>query len=206
MTYFETSCKTGDNVLELFEQIASDLVRQHHPKIVGHCIALLVFDCVSFSDAARIPPACVGQLCIQLSNGIFRSERPARARDTCAVQGEVQEEASLIFGVILRIDRQARTIQSMAFSLLLSSEKNDPILIVNSVLTSDPYTFIAIFFSNTGSDLRCGFINQRVDSISAHRFLSAFTHAEVRVSAYESVSMLTLSTNVQICTQTERSY
>jgi hypothetical protein len=34
MTYFETSCKTGENVADLFEQIASDLVRQHHPKLV----------------------------------------------------------------------------------------------------------------------------------------------------------------------------
>ena len=34
MTYFETSCKTGENVDDLFEQIASDLVRQHDPKIV----------------------------------------------------------------------------------------------------------------------------------------------------------------------------
>ncbi|CAF1477207.1 unnamed protein product [Adineta steineri] len=34
MTYFETSCKTGENVHDLFEQIASDLVRQFNPKIL----------------------------------------------------------------------------------------------------------------------------------------------------------------------------
>jgi len=31
MIYFETSCKTGENISELFEQIASDLVRQYDP-------------------------------------------------------------------------------------------------------------------------------------------------------------------------------
>ncbi|CAF2417225.1 unnamed protein product [Rotaria sp. Silwood2] len=34
MIYFETSCKTGKNVLELFEQIASDLVHQHDSKML----------------------------------------------------------------------------------------------------------------------------------------------------------------------------
>ena len=34
MTYFETSCRTGENIQDFFEQIASDLVRQHHPKLV----------------------------------------------------------------------------------------------------------------------------------------------------------------------------
>lgn len=34
MTYFETSCKTGENIPEFFEKIASDLVRQYHPKLV----------------------------------------------------------------------------------------------------------------------------------------------------------------------------
>jgi hypothetical protein len=34
MTYFETSCRTGENIADLFEQIASDLVRQHNPEIV----------------------------------------------------------------------------------------------------------------------------------------------------------------------------
>ncbi|CAF0743711.1 unnamed protein product [Rotaria sp. Silwood1] len=34
MVYFETSCKTGENVFELVEQIASDLVRQHDSKIL----------------------------------------------------------------------------------------------------------------------------------------------------------------------------
>ena len=46
MTYFETSCKTGENVADLFEQIASDLVRQHDPKIVQH---ILSFDSLSFT-------------------------------------------------------------------------------------------------------------------------------------------------------------
>lgn len=34
MIYYETSCKTRENISELFEQIASDLVRQHNPQIV----------------------------------------------------------------------------------------------------------------------------------------------------------------------------
>lgn len=34
MTYFETSCKTGENIQEFFERIASDLVRQYNPKLV----------------------------------------------------------------------------------------------------------------------------------------------------------------------------
>lgn len=34
MMYFETSCKTGENIQDFFEQIASDLVRQYHPKLV----------------------------------------------------------------------------------------------------------------------------------------------------------------------------
>lgn len=38
MTYFETSCKTGENVQEFFEQIASDLVRQHNPNLVNSIV------------------------------------------------------------------------------------------------------------------------------------------------------------------------
>jgi GTPase SAR1 family protein len=36
--YFETSCKTGENIQDFFEQIASDLVRQYHPKLVCYYI------------------------------------------------------------------------------------------------------------------------------------------------------------------------
>ncbi|CAF1415074.1 unnamed protein product [Adineta ricciae] len=34
MAYFETSCKTGENIDDLLEQVASDLVRQHNAKIL----------------------------------------------------------------------------------------------------------------------------------------------------------------------------
>jgi hypothetical protein len=42
MTYFETSCKTGENVSNLFEQIASDLIHQHNPKIVEYIFFFFV--------------------------------------------------------------------------------------------------------------------------------------------------------------------
>ena len=41
MTYFETSCKTGENVQDFFEQIASDLVRRQHPKLVRISISVI---------------------------------------------------------------------------------------------------------------------------------------------------------------------
>ncbi|UJR33192.1 hypothetical protein I4U23_020647 [Adineta vaga] len=34
LIYFETSCRTGENIDELLEQVASDLVRQHNAKIL----------------------------------------------------------------------------------------------------------------------------------------------------------------------------
>ena len=51
MTYFETSCKTGENVSDLFEQIASDLVRQHDPKKVPHLSLIFSISFFSFTLA-----------------------------------------------------------------------------------------------------------------------------------------------------------
>jgi GTPase SAR1 family protein len=48
MIYFETSCKTGENVNDLFEQIASDLVRQHDPKIVRNYFCKTILNQLSF--------------------------------------------------------------------------------------------------------------------------------------------------------------
>ncbi len=41
MTYFETSCKTGENVTDLFEQIASNLVHRYDPKIVKYFLLFI---------------------------------------------------------------------------------------------------------------------------------------------------------------------
>jgi GTPase SAR1 family protein len=54
MTYFETSCKTGDNVSNLFEQIASDLIHLHHPQLVEYFLQFIRIS-FSFSVLAQNP-------------------------------------------------------------------------------------------------------------------------------------------------------
>ncbi|UJR13994.1 hypothetical protein I4U23_000994 [Adineta vaga] len=64
MTYFETSCKTGENIQDLFEQIASDLVRQHNPKLLESHLPVLN----NFAFNYYVPPTIDHKLSEKLRN------------------------------------------------------------------------------------------------------------------------------------------
>ncbi|CAF0999127.1 unnamed protein product [Rotaria sordida] len=64
MAYFETSCKTGENIQDFFEQIASDLVRHNHPKLLeSH---LPIFN--NFAFNYHVPPTIDHRLSEKLRN------------------------------------------------------------------------------------------------------------------------------------------
>ncbi|CAF2987613.1 unnamed protein product [Rotaria socialis] len=64
MIYFETSCRTGENIQEFFEQIASDLVRQYHPKLLESHLPILN----NFAFNYYVPPTIDHKLSEKLRN------------------------------------------------------------------------------------------------------------------------------------------
>jgi len=76
MTYFETSCKTGENIQEFFEQIASDLVRQHHPKLLDSHLPVLN----NFAFNYHVPPTIDHKLSEKLRNAYSQQMNPTKKK------------------------------------------------------------------------------------------------------------------------------
>ncbi|CAF1144826.1 unnamed protein product [Adineta steineri] len=76
MTYFETSCKTGENIQEFFEQIASDLVRQYNPKLLESHLPVLN----SFAFNYYVPPTIDHKLSEKLRNANNQSINPTKKK------------------------------------------------------------------------------------------------------------------------------
>jgi hypothetical protein len=93
MTYFETSCKTGENIQDFFEQIASDLVRRYHPKLVS--VYLVIFSIKNlfflqleshlpvlnnFAFNYHVPPTIDHKLSEKLRNANNQQVNPSRKK------------------------------------------------------------------------------------------------------------------------------
>lgn len=123
LIYFETSCKTGENVFELFEQIASNLVRHFNPKCVSH----LLFDNFKtqtndkflFLSAHRSSTEN-RKFCISLRSNVAEKRTIDHAIDVSFGS----KEKTFLFIFIIRFDRFRSTVVLFSLLLLLVEKLN----------------------------------------------------------------------------------
>lgn len=121
MNYFETSCKTGENIDELLEQIASDLVRQHDAKMVRRKTRCSMG--IPGFISARVAPTGAREFRLQLSIGLNSSDRSAR--EHAGFHPLVEKQSADVFHAALRADRQTqRLFVASSVDLLQPEEKH----------------------------------------------------------------------------------